>query len=205
MSGRITLYGSITSPFVRRVRFFCNEVGEKYEMVDTATDSGQAEMRTKNPIWKVPCVEVDGLVLWDSHTILEYLTEKHAGNPKLLRRATGAEVWREKNLVTAADGCVESAVNLFYLRKDGVDDTKVAYLVKQNARIASVLAWLKTQLKDNYFTPEKKIGLPELILFCNLDWMRLRNLYPVLEDATLKAFLDHHKTHPSFVATPLPG
>lgn len=199
------LYGSITSPFVRRVRFLCHELGLPFEMIDTAADAGQAEMRTKNPIWKVPCVEVDGMILWDSHTIIDYLSEKHSGNAKLLRQPHGAEKWREKNLITAADACVESAINVFYLRKDGVEIDKVAYLVKQRARVGSILVWLKTQLQDNYFTAEKKIGLSELTLYCILDWIRFREMYPVAEDAELRAYLQFHGEHPGFVATKLPG
>jgi len=201
----LKLYGSITSPFVRRLRFLCHELGVQFELVDSLTDAGQAAMRLKNPIWKVPCVEIDGIVLWDSHTIIEYLSEKHAGNPKLLRQPQGVERWREKNLVTAADGCVESAINVFYLRKDGVEVDKVAYLVKQRARVESILAWLKTQLKDNYFTAEHKIGLSELTLYCILDWLRFREMYPVLSDPALKGFLDFHAVHPSLVATKPPG
>lgn len=213
MSTPITLYGSITSPFVRRLRFLLHELGIPFELVDSLTDAGQSAMRTKNPIWKVPCVEIDGQILWDSHTIIEYLSEKHgstelttgAGNPKLLRNPQGAEKWREKNLVTAADGCVESAINVFYLRKDGVEVDKVAYLVKQRARVESILTWLKTQLKDNYFTAEKKIGLSELTLYCILDWLRFREMYPVLQDPALKAYMDFHSKYPAFEATKPPG
>jgi len=199
------LYGSITSPFVRRLRFVCNELDVKFDFVDTATDAGQAEMRSKNPIWKVPCVEADGQILWDSHTIIEYISEKHVGHPKLLRTPQGAEKWREKNLVTAADSCVESAINVFYLNKDGVKVNEVPYMVKQKARVASILAWLKTQLHDNYFTAEKKIGLSELTLYCILDWMRFREMYPVNDDAALKAYLAFHAKHPSIAQTKLPG
>jgi glutathione S-transferase len=199
------LYGSITSPFVRRLRFLCHELGISFELVDSLTDEGQSSMRKKNPIWKVPCVEIDGIVLWDSHTIIEYLSEKHKGNPKLLRAPQGAEIWREKNLVTAIDGCVESAINVFYLRKDGVEVDKVAYLVKQLARTESILTWLKTQLTDNYFTAEKKIGLSELTLYCILDWLRFREMYPVLQDPVLKAYLDFHASNPSIAATKPPG
>lgn len=205
MSDKITLYGSITSPFVRRLRFLLHELGLPFELVDSLTDAGQSAMRTKNPIWKVPCVEIDGQVLWDSHTIIEFLSEKHAGNPGLLRNPQGAEKWREKNLVTAADGCVESAINVFYLRKDGVEVDKVAYLVKQRARVESILTWLKTQLKDNYFTAEKKIGLSELTLYCILDWLRFREMYPVLQDPALKAYMDFHSKYPAFEATKPPG
>lgn len=201
----IKLYGSITSPFVRRVRFLLHELSIPFELIDTLADAGQAEMRTKNPIWKVPCVEIDDQILWDSHTIIEYLTDTHKGNTKLLRAPQGAERWREKNLVTAADGCVESAINVFYLRKDGVEVDKVAYLVKQRARVESILTWLKTQLKENYFTAEKKLGLSELTLYCILDWLRFREMYPVLSDPALKAYMEFHAGHPGLVATKLPG
>lgn len=199
------LYGSITSPFVRRVRFLCHEIGQPFEMIDTAADAGQAAMRAINPIWKVPCIEIDNQILWDSHTIIEYLSEKHSGNANLLRYPHGIEKWREKNLVTAADACVESAINVFYLRKDGVEVDKVAYLVKQRARVGSILAWLKTQLHGNYFTAEKKIGLSELTLYCILDWIRFREMYPVMDDATLKGYLEFHSRHSGLIATCLPG
>ncbi|MBX3723093.1 MAG: glutathione S-transferase family protein [Turneriella sp.] len=201
----MTLYGSITSPFVRRLRFVLHELGIPFDLIDSLSDAGQAAMRTKNPIWKVPCVEIDGQILWDSHTIIEYLTEKNAGNPKLLRQPQGAEKWREKNLVTAADGCVESAINVFYLRKDGVEVDKVAYLVKQRARVESILTWLKTQLRDNYFTAEKKIGLSELTFYCILDWLRFREMYPVLQDPVLKAYMEFHSKYPAIEATKPPG
>ncbi|MFO1470136.1 MAG: glutathione S-transferase family protein [Turneriella sp.] len=199
------LYGSITSPFVRRVRFVCNEVGQKFELIDSLTEAGQAAMREKNPIWKVPCAEIDDMVIWDSHTIIQYLTEKFQGNPSLLRNPQGAERWREANLVSAADGCVESAINVFYLRKDGVKTEEVAYLVKQRARVESILTWLKSQLKGNFFTVEQKIGLSELTLYCILDWLRFREMYTVNADPVLKGYMDFHASHPSFVATKLPN
>lgn len=199
------LYGSITSPFVRRVRFLCHQLGHGFEMIDSLTEEGQAAMRDKNPIWKVPCVEIDGLVIWDSHTIIEYLTEKYKGDPKLLRRPEGNEHWHERNLVTAADGCVESAINVFYLKKDGVSVLDVAYLKKQMARVESILAWLKSQLYGHYFTSEERIGMSELTLYCILDWLRFRAMYAVEADPVLKGYLEHHAPNPGFVATKLPG
>jgi len=198
------LYGSITSPFVRRVRYLFHELGQQFELVDSLTEAGQSAMREKNPIWKVPCAEIDGLVIWDSHTIIDYLSEKYADNPNGLRKPTGNERWRERNLVTAADGCVESAINVFYLKKDGVAVGDVAYLVKQRARVESILNWLKSQLMGFYFTSDPKIGLSELTLYCILDWLRFREMYPVNDDGVLKAFMDFHGTMPGFVATRLP-
>jgi glutathione S-transferase len=190
---------------VRRVRFLCHELGQEFELIDSLTEAGQSAMRQKNPIWKVPCVEVDGLVIWDSHTIIDYLTEKYRGQPKLLRRPEGKEYWRERNLVTAVDGCAESAINVFYLKKDGVAVLEVAYLKKQMARVESILTWLKSQLRGYYFTAEERIGLSELSFYCTLDWLRFREMYPVSDDPVLKGYLEYHSTHPGFVVTKLPG
>ncbi len=190
---------------MRRVRYLCHEVGQPFELVDSLTEAGQTAMRSKNPIWKVPCIEIDDLVIWDSHTIIEYLSEKYADNPNGLRKPVGDERWRERNLVTAADGCVESAINVFYLKKDGVAVSEVNYLVKQRARVESILTWLKSQLKDNYFTDERKLGLSELTLYCILDWLRFREMYPVNEDPVLKAYLDFHGKAEGFQGTKLPG
>jgi glutathione S-transferase len=201
----VKLYGSITSPFVRRVRFVCHELGQEFELIDSLTEAGQKAMRDKNPIWKVPCVEIDDLILWDSHTIIDYLTEKYKGNPKLLRHPEGNEYWRERNLVSAADGCVESAINVFYLKKDGVAVLDVAYLKKQMARVESILAWLKSQLYGHYFTAEERIGMSELTLYCILDWLRFREMYPVNNDPVLRGYLEYHSAHPGFAATKLPG
>lgn len=152
----------------------------------------------------MPCAEIDGLVIWDSHTIIDYLTEKYADSLNGLRRPTGVEKWRERNLVSAADGCVESAINVFYLKKDGVAVGDVAYLVKQRARVESILTWLKSQLQGNFFTPEAKIGLSELTLYCILDWLRFREMYPVGDDPVLSAYMQFHSGQPGLVATRLP-
>ena len=199
------LYGSITSPFVRRVRYTALELGHSFELIDSLTDAGQVEVRKRNPIWKVPCVEIDELLIWDSHTIIDYLHSKYPNHPHALRQPTGLEIWRERNLVTAADGCVESAINVFYLRKEGVQVNEVPYLKKQQDRVKSILTWLKSQLHGNYFTTEKKLGLSELTFYCILDWLRFREQYAVLEDETLKGFLDFHSLNKSLVATKLPG
>ena len=53
------LYGTTTSPFVRRVRVVAAEVGEPIEIIDTATDAGQAKLREVSPIRKVPVAVIE--------------------------------------------------------------------------------------------------------------------------------------------------
>ncbi|WCL47649.1 glutathione S-transferase family protein [Leptospira sp. GIMC2001] len=197
------IYGSYTSPFVRRIRYLCLELNIPFELIDTMIESGQTELRTKSPIWKVPCIEVDGIIIWDSHVIMEYLFEKNgAGN---FRIPNQEEKWMEYNRVNAIDGGLESAINVFYLNRDGVKTDTSAYMQKQLGRLVSALEWIKPQLVDNYFTKNQKLGLSELALYTALDWMRFRKMYAVDEDKILSEFLKFHSNNPYLVKTEIPG
>lgn len=186
----IRLYGSFTSPFVRRVQYVAQVLELTYHQVDTMVEKGQEELRKKSPIWKVPLVEIDGVKLWDSRTIIEYLFEKYGTDS--FRMPQGEGKWRESNLIQAIDAALESAINVFYLAKDGIHPSDSAYLKKQQDRIHSILQWIKTELNENYFTSEKKFGLSELVLYTTLDWLQFRNAYPVSEDPFWTGFLEQH-------------
>ena len=68
----ITLFGTTTSPFVRRVRVVCLEKGLPFTLVPALTDEGQAALRAVSPVWKVPVVQLDdGGVVYDSRVILD--------------------------------------------------------------------------------------------------------------------------------------
>lgn len=168
------------------------ETGIKYHMTDTATEEGQKILREKNPIWKVPYAEFGDMKIWDSHAIIDFIFRKFGESA--IRQPRAKNKYHELNLLHAADSAVESSINVFYLAKDGISTIQSAYLQKQSDRVKSILEWLKTQLHENYFTEEKKIGLSELALFTSLDWMRFRNTYPVLQDAVFSAFLEEHNT-----------
>ena len=109
------LYGTTTSPFVRRVRIVAAELGVPFEMVSTATEAGMAEMKALSPVGKVPVAVIDGQVIFDSHVIIDRLISQHG------RGALGErDRWHEANLVSAIDGALEAAIVLFYLRRDKV-------------------------------------------------------------------------------------
>lgn len=69
MFASMKLYGTMTSPFVRRVEIVAAEVGEPVERIDTATEAGLAELHRVTPIGKVPIANVDGRLLFDSHVV----------------------------------------------------------------------------------------------------------------------------------------
>src|SRR6478609_2897487 len=107
------LFGTTTSPFVRRVRVVAAEIGESIDRVDTATDEGMAQLRSISPIRKVPVVIVDEKLLYDSRVIIEWLTTTRGWGAIEPAR----DRWREQNLLNAIDAALDSVIQLFYLRR----------------------------------------------------------------------------------------
>lgn len=171
------LYGTTTSPFVRRVRVVAAELGLGHDFVNTATDEGQAALRTLSPIWKVPVAEVDGRTLFDSRVIIEWLITTRGWGPLRAPR----DQWHDANLLNAIDAALDSAIQMFYLRREGFDPMKLPFGQRQMDRIAAIFEWLPGELPVH--DPHRGLGLAELSLACTLDWMDFREAYPTARHA----------------------
>ena len=197
MSG-LTLYGTTTSPYVRRVRVVAHELGVAVDLVNTATEGGQAAMRAVNPVWKVPTAKVGELALLDSQTTCEYLL--HNRGPGELARFSADNV-HERNLLTAIDGALDSLINVFYLTKDGVTPASSSYVDKQTARAKSAMTWLESWATGPWLSQVQQLGLPEIALVTTLDWMNFRNTYDVAAHPKLVELQQHWAGRESFAAT----
>jgi len=80
---KLTVYGTPVSTYVRTVRLLLEEAGADYTLkgVDIFTGESQsAEYLAKNPFGKVPTLEVDGEVLYETAAITDYLDTVLAAN-----------------------------------------------------------------------------------------------------------------------------
>ncbi|MCA9710022.1 MAG: glutathione S-transferase [Myxococcales bacterium] len=194
----LRLYGTVTSPYVRRVRIVAHELGLGYALVDAATDAGQAAMRTVNPIWKVPTLELDGRPIFDSRVITEHLLRHHGPgpldphDPEDLERSNAREV---------IDGALDALINAFYLAKDGLSREASAYVAKQHERAASAMAWLEARAPALWPAGDARFGLAEIGLCTTLEWMRFRDTYPVDRHPALAGVLERHAGRPSLTST----
>ena len=191
------LYGTTTSPFVRRVRVVAAELGEPVELVDTATDAGMAALREVSPIRKVPVAQLGGKTLFDSRAIIDWLVEAR-GWGKL---APPRDRWHEQNLLNAIDGALDSVIQLFYLRRDGVAIDGTPYAQRQLERADAIFTWLATQLAADGKSFDGGLGLAEITLIAHLDWMDFRKTYPTERIGTLRGVRDAWRDHPSLAAT----
>jgi len=192
------LFGTTTSPFVRRVRVVAAEVGEPVDRVDTATDDGMAQLRDVSPIRRVPVAIIDERLIYDSRVIIDWLTTTRGwGGGR--GRDGGIEPprdrWREQNLLNAIDAALDSVIQLFYLRRDGVAVDGTPYAQRQLERTDAIFAWLARELSPQVF------GLAEISVCCALDWMDFRKTYPTERASGLDAVRAALRERPSMVAT----
>jgi len=196
------LFGTVTSPYVRRVRIVAHELGLSYELVDVFTEAGQAAMRAANPSWKVPALELGGQVILDSRVITEHLLRVHGPGP-LTPHAPDDRV--TSNLRITIDGALDALINTFYLARDGITREQASYLDKQHERAASAFTWLEDQVDAGWPGGGKGFGLAEIGLCTAIGWMRFRETYPIERHPKLLRLAEHHGARESVVATAPPG
>jgi glutathione S-transferase len=97
----LRIWGRTNSVNVKKALWCAEELGLKYERIDAGMQFGVVdtpEYRRMNPMGRVPTIDDDGFVLWESHTIVRYLCAKHsAGNlwPTDLQLRASAERWMD--------------------------------------------------------------------------------------------------------------
>lgn len=75
----LTIWGHPGSPNMQKVIWACEELGARYALKNIGGASGGTDTPdylARNPNGRVPTIEDDGLVLWESHAILRYLAAK---------------------------------------------------------------------------------------------------------------------------------
>lgn len=93
----IKLYDSKISPYARKVRLIAAELDipiEKISLDFQKGDPRKPEYLALNPNGKVPTIDDDGFVLWESIAILKYLADKKRKLlPSDARSAAQADQW----------------------------------------------------------------------------------------------------------------
>lgn len=136
------LYGSLTSPFVRKIRIAAVELGlgERVELVPTDPWSSPAELIAGNPLCKVPALLADdGLVLPDSELIMAYLLEVSG------REDRGADRWLLARLAQLADGILDAAVAMVIEKRRPPEVIYQPWLDRQTAAIDRSLDALEAE------------------------------------------------------------
>lgn len=166
----LKLYGSTTSPFVRRLRIWLANTEHEFVNLQIFAESDRQALAAKNPTMKIPMLEdeVDGAtqVIFDSRVIYRYLTDKFA-NPSLS--------WPQENHLTLIDSANDSLVQMFILSNSDIqpDEDKLFFKL-QKERVNAVLVQLNDMVARGQFSAW---NYPAVCLYCLIDWIEFRNLH----------------------------
>jgi glutathione S-transferase len=152
----LKLYDFPMSPRARKVRIVLAEKGLQYEKVTIDITKGEQkkpEFLAINPYGKVPALQDDGVTLYESTIIMEYLNDKYP-NPPLLPLDPGQRA-RARVLMHYADTPYDSAMaalvgEVFFKQKGQADQT--------------VIAKAKQELNACFERLERELGANEYLL-----------------------------------------
>jgi glutathione S-transferase len=97
----LRIWGRVNSVNVKKAMWCVVELGIPYERIDAGMQFGVVntpEYRRMNPTGLVPTIDDDGFTLWESHTIVRYLSAKHSAGklwPTDLKARADAERWMD--------------------------------------------------------------------------------------------------------------
>jgi glutathione S-transferase len=169
------LYGSLTSPFVRKIRAILTEKKVAHEFVLEDVWAASTSINTLNPLGKVPCLLLDnGKAIYDSKVISEAL-EKYYPTPALMPSDTTSLV-DMRALEALADGIMEAAVNIFLENKFHAEGARsIDWQQRQEKKITlgcQALESLIAKSTSGYL--QEAFSVADICVVCALCYVDLR-------------------------------
>ncbi|WP_297845081.1 glutathione S-transferase [Pseudomonas sp.] len=113
----LKIWGRKNSTNVRKALWCAQEVAVPYEAIDAGGAFGLVdgpEYRAMNPNGRVPMIEDEGLVLWESNAIVRYLAARYAPNSALYPENLAARANADKWMDWATSSLAEPFKPLFW-------------------------------------------------------------------------------------------
>ena len=169
------LIGSLTSPYVRKVRIVMAEkkLDFQLELEDVWAND---KILKSNPLGKVPClVLAGGEAVFDSRVIVEYLDTRSPVSrliPEGSRERTEVRTWE-----ALADGLVDAAI-LARLEQTWAGRTaeqrSQAWVDRQMGKIDACLGAISTGLADKPWCSGIHLSLADIAVGCALGYLDFR-------------------------------
>ena len=169
------LIGSLTSPYVRKVRIVMAEKKLDYDFVLEDVWSADTSIAQSNPLGKVPCLVMEGgEALFDSRVIVEYLDTRSPLSrliPETGRERTEVRTWE-----ALADGLLDAAIlaRLEATWAPRGEQRSQAWIDRQLSRIDSALAAMSAGLADKPFCAGIHLSLADIAVGCALGYLDFR-------------------------------
>ena len=155
-------------------------------MINYLESAKDAEyLTTVTPINKIPVLLVDGESIFESRVILNFLIQNHN-----LKKLT----IEEENILSAIYAAIDVSVNLFMLKRGGLDlDRPNWYLQRQQERIPLLMKFILPWARNLDFNQIKDWNILSMSLYSYAHWGKARGFSNLQDDPELNAFLDQFK------------
>lgn len=197
------LIGSLSSPYVRKVRIVMAEKKLDYELLLENVWSADSKVQESNPLGKIPCLIMeDGGAMFDSRVIVEYLdTLTPVGK---LIPPSGRERASVKSWEALADGVLDAAILIRLEHTLRPEDRRSAeWLARQQSKVDAGLQAMAKGYADTPFCAGNQFTLADIAVACALGWLTFRS--PDLDWRTpypnLAKLFDKLSERPSFKDT----
>jgi glutathione S-transferase len=196
------LIGSLSSPFVRKVRVVMSEKRIEYEFVVDVPSDPATRVSEFNPLGKVPVlVTDDGMNLFDSPVIVEYLDSISPVArliPEPARQRIQVRRWE-----ALSDGILDAAVLLVQEGRRPAELQSDAVIARQRAKIDRALAFAALDLGEKTWCSGEAYSLADIALACALGFLdfRFRDIAWRVRHSNLARHADKLLSLPPFQAT----
>ncbi|MEO0047724.1 MAG: hypothetical protein RLZZ410_683 [Pseudomonadota bacterium] len=168
------LIGSLTSPYVRKVRIIFAEKKIDLPLILENVWGEDTQIMQSNPLGKVPCLVLDdGGAMFDSRVIVEYADTLSPVN-KLIP-PTGKERAAVKTWEALADGILDASI-LARLEKTWrpSEDQSQAWYDRQMVKVNASLNAMSKGLGENEWCYGNKLSLADIAVGCALGYLLFR-------------------------------
>jgi glutathione S-transferase len=169
----LKLIGSLTSPYVRKVRVVAAEKRIELPLQVESTAAADSPVNAFNPLGKVPVLVLeDGSTLFDSRVIVEFLD--HASPISRLIPADHRERIEVRRWEALSDGVVDAAVLARAETLRPMHERSPGWTERQMGKVVRGLAELDRELGSKPWCAGNGYSLADVALGCALGWLEFR-------------------------------
>ena len=168
------LIGSLTSPYVRKVRIVANEKHIELDFVVDVPWNPDTKVGDFNPLGKIPVLVLDdGATLFDSRVIVEYLdtvTPVSRLIPEANRQRIAVKRWE-----ALADGITDAAALIFIERAQRAPEHQsAAWILRQEQSVFRGLEAMSEELGEKKWCTGDLMNLADVATGCALGFLDFR-------------------------------
>ena len=167
------LFGTHTSPYVRKVRIVMAEKKLDYQFILEDVAAPDTKIQEVNPLGKVPCLVMDdGTAIYDSSVIVEYL-DTLSPVAKLIPQS-GRERVETRRWEALADGVMDAAVLVRLESKRSARQQSKTWANHQMGKVEAGLVAMSKGLGDKPYCAGNHYSLADIAVGSALGWLDFR-------------------------------